>query len=379
MRVNFIYRRGRASPWGVEYYVRDGERLRRRRKFYATKADRDDYAVTLKDAAAENGMALLRMNGEEASTWLRLREFCEQRGQDPVEAVRRFMEQQGAADKSATIEAAVAAFLDDKKLQGFKSEYIYRLGHYLKQLKKAFPGRSISSLTPDELRLWLAGLTSHAQTALNYRKGVFTFLEFCCRQGWAARNPMKLVAAPKVRRPEPDFLTAAEARKLLAACEKHGDLEIAGLFALSLFAGLRASTVFRMRPDFIDARERRIVLPAAVMKGGRRHLMENLPDNFWAWLKTMPESAWDFGKRLYYSRRERAFHWAALGHRQNVFRHSFATHYCALKGEAASAAAILAQRDPRVIWEHYKGAGTRKGAIKYFAIFPQKGLAKKSR
>src|SRR5690606_29937684 len=126
------------------------------------------------------------------------------------------------------------------------------------------------------------------------------------RQGWTQSNPAAAVPSPKVVVPEPEILSVEETEALFRANEKV-DPVICGLLALGAFAGMRSSAICRLSWDELDFRNRAILTPASKTKKGRRHFIEGLPDNLWAWLKRTPKKGFDLAPREYAYRREAAF------------------------------------------------------------------------
>ena len=145
--------------------------------------------------------------------------------------------------------------------------------------------------------------------------------------------------------------------------------------ALEAFGALRYTSACRIRFEDIKWTERGILLPGALHKTGKRHYLENPPDNLWFWLERWRDrpAAWKMTQRQYLKAKSEAFTEAKVPHPKNVLRHSFCSYHVALHGDAARTAILLQHADQVMLYKHYKAsvATAQADAARWFAINPK--------
>jgi integrase len=174
---------------------------------------------------------------------------------------------------------------------------------------------------------------------------------------------------------EVSVLSAADTAKLF---EANKDRRVAVYMALEAFAGLRFSSAFRLDRSDINLEEKTILLPAAKHKTGRRYLLENLPENVWAWIKNASlikdpnwvRRPWCMGRVLYDREKNEAFKRAGVPRSPNILRHSFCSYHVAKHQDAAKTALLMQHANQAMIYRHYRGVASQADAEKYFGIVP---------
>lgn len=177
---------------------------------------------------------------------------------------------------------------------------------------------------------------------------------------------------------EVQYLSPAQTRKLLRLLRPN----FRAGFALGLYAGLRPFEALRMRWEDIQIQSRRIRVPAHVSKIRRPRMIERVPPILWALLRplakrtgrVMPGADEQSALYLYMAERQRLRRLGVeLTH--DVLRHTFATHFSALTGDATLCARVLGHYKLLTLIAHYDGVATRAQAKDYFASNKRKRRA----
>lgn len=240
---------------------------------------------------------------------------------------------------------------------------------HLRRLSERFTG-DLGEVTAEGARRWLADMGSAGRSIWPHQKDAAAFFARAVREGWVSADPFAGIDRPKDGAAEEvSVLSPADAQKLFAACARE---PVVVRLALEAFGGLRNASAQRLMPEDIRWSERGILLPADKHKSGRRHYLEGLPENLWAWLdawRDRPEAwAWR-GSQLMHAK-SAAFTLAGVRNPKNVLRHSFASYHVALHQDAAKTALLMQHTGQVMLYRHYKGVATQADAEKYFAIRP---------
>jgi len=178
---------------------------------------------------------------------------------------------------------------------------------------------------------------------------------------------------PRPRRSEEQticYLTPADTRILLQELKK----AYRPGFILGLYAGLRPYEMCRIEWSSIHIADRRIKIEARVSKIRRPRMIEGVPPILWQLLKpyaqkegrVMPGDTDDHAVHRYLHERGRVQEWSGLDLGHDVLRHTFATHYSALTGDACRCAKILGHYKLQTLIAHYDGVTTKAQARDYF-------------
>ena len=150
-----------------------------------------------------------------------------------------------------------------------RPDYIRHLDYWRERIGSL----KLSQLIPavlDRERDALTGSGKSEATARRYLATLSSVLTACVKRWhWLTDNPMRQVALPTGEKPDPRFLSADEAQKLLAATKASASPDLHLAVLVSLTTGARQSEVMGLRWERIDLQRGVAVLPTSKNKDGR--------------------------------------------------------------------------------------------------------------
>jgi hypothetical protein len=316
-------------------------------------------------------------------------------GHDPLEIARFWLKHRKVRDGVMPLADAVARFLEIRAALALSGDTTSHLQLHMDRLLAAFPGRTLGSITADDLRAWLTALAAPDEmppaarkvrellaaakllpddelpmagyTLRHHLRSAGIFFGRAVKERWIEDDPTEAVEEPKVTQGDIHVLSVADAERLFAT---NKDSLIVGRLALEAFAGLRYTSAARISAAEILTAERGLVMPGSKHKSGRRHYVDGYPKNLWKWLEHAPTACWEVTPRMYLKLKSQAFERAKVQNPGNVLRHSFCSYHIAQQKDAARTAVLLTHRSPAMLYQHYKGRATQADAQEYFAIAP---------
>ena len=367
MKVTLLKKPGRKSPWGAQWRLHG----KRYHKYFSTRADRDVFVRELQTKAKYDGIESISIPREDQFMLKKIKDLCGEHT-DPLEAIRYFLEH--GPKTNMLLEDGLKYFHDFREKLDLSLDTYRHDRNILGRFQDSFEGRMLHSIDHRDIQSWLNGLPyDNPTTVHNYRKTVKTFLNWCVKQEYIAKNPCDLLAVPKKKAEEVKILSVEEIAKVFEL-SKDEDPQLCALMAIGFFSGLRSSSVERLEPQDIDLDERMIIMEAGKFKTGKRHLIDGgmIPETLWTWLERVDmNTLFTIKKSLFNNRRKMAFAKAGITKiPHNLARHSFASYHCALEMSASKTAMVLGHTSEAMLWNHYKGIATKTDAKKYFAIKP---------
>jgi len=179
--------------------------------------------------------------------------------------------------------------------------------------------------------------------------------------------------------PAPEIYTPEECNRLLKAAVEHPELGLHPFLIGSLFQGFRVCESLRLYWSDFDFEEKTISIRQMV---GKRMQMRELKmeDAFWDWMlvyKGNKTGLWvDMDERTWRTRVAQLHaHTAtddlpAVPHRDNAYRHTFASMAYKLWGDADKVRNALGHKTPAVIFQHYAQLVKMKAAKEFWALRP---------
>jgi integrase/recombinase XerD len=202
----------------------------------------------------------------------------------------RDLEIHGTAN-DMSVEEAAGRWIADGEARGLRPSTLRKQRERKRELSDAFKGRSVRSVSVEDLRK-LRETWTCANSSAGLRLEILrNFFWFCVVSGWCASNPAKLIKAPRiVQRPTLPF-SDEEWEKILWALgvfeESHPNrkkktaLQLKALVFVMRYSGIRISDAVGLRRERIDDRGRlflyqaktghpvRVPLPKIVLKALR--------------------------------------------------------------------------------------------------------------
>lgn len=360
---------GRPKPYLLVTTVEEAGKRSRRKVGFASLAEAERAKANAERLASRHGMIAVEWNAEAFREWKEARELIGDASVRLSEVVLFWKTHAKRDCPDISIAEAVEAFLADKRGHGLSKSHVEGMATRLGWLAAKLPCRAVSTITAGDIVEWVKHEGGKPRTQKNNKDAAVSFMNYAERKGWTDKAPdIHESDLPKVRRGAKAINTPEEMAKVFAALKAPQYRRFVAWFALQAFAGIRRAEAGRMKWEFFDFQNGRIVVPAHVCKTGDDWVMEGLQENLWAWLseaKDLPIRAPANDTRAHIA----GAAGVALG--KNTFRHSFCTYHLSLNRSAEKTALLLRHRNTAQLWRSYfAGLKTEEEAAAYFAIMP---------
>jgi integrase len=381
-------RSGRPKPFGVQWREvvwdpalndnQGGERRKTLTEFFDSAEKRDGRAAALRKQKKRGDL--------KTATRIEIEDFRAFRAavqgtpwQDVVAGWRSFLMQNGIQECITTVDDAVKSRLAStlalsQTVPPKISPDTYRqIKHKLGLFAEQFGHLKLGQLSAQDIEDWIEdfdGVKSEV-TFNDYRKHVRALLQPYVKRGELRLNPAAEIVKRDDSAGEIGILTVEEAARLFSFAQASEKYRVAlGRLGLEAFAGLRFSSGCRLEKKEINFEDRGILLPKLKIKTRKRHYIDGLPNQVWAWLKITPEACWDLTARQYIELKSNLFIEAGVPHPHNCLRHSFCTYDIAAHKNPGRTATILCHRNQLLLWDRYKGNASEANGRRYQTITP---------
>lgn len=337
---------------------------------------REEAAKALAEKREGFGTEIMTFDPREWRVWLEFK--ARTGGADPLLVAQAWVaarERDGLAVGSLTVAEAVKRYYKTRLEENLSPDtYRHIKSHLTDRLVPIHGARPLAELTPDRIREWLAGLKSKRGSFIigpvarrHHQKNLKTFLDYCVRAGWLARNPADQVGLQKIPAKDPVLLTLAEARKLFAMNAGH---RVIGRMALEAFGGQRNSVAGRIRLEELNIPKQGIRIPGPKHKSKKVKYRQGYPVNLWAWIARAPSSCWEMSELEYRNEKREAFVRADIGRSENRLRKTFASAHLAVFKDPPRTAYLM-QHSNTETTEIYEGVMDESDAKAYLEIIPK--------
>jgi len=384
-----IDRPGRPHPFGVQWREKvwdaalnagtGGERTKTNTEFFDTAEKRDARAAALRKQR-KSGAIRTATRGE-IEEWQAFKAAVSGTPwQEVVAGWRSFLMQNGLKECTVTVDDAVkaelarATALSTTTPPQMSRDTLRQKKHKLELFAEQFGHLRINQVTAPAVEDWIDDFDEVETEATfnNYRKHVRAMLQPYVDDGTLRRNPIDGVKQRDDSTGEVGILAVDAAAHLFAFALKSDRYRACvGRLALEAFAGLRFSSGCRLERSDVNFADKGILLPKHKIKTKKRHYIDNLPDQVWAWLEVTPDECWDLTPRQYMELKSNLFVEAGVPHPHNCLRHSFCTYDVAAHKNPGRTAYILCHRNQDLLWTRYKGNATEVDGKRYQSITPQ--------
>lgn len=280
----------------------------------------------------------------------------------------------------STVADEYQAFLE-KQGVGTRHEHTSRL--IVKKLSDLFSEEQIGHLTVSGMERALFSMTRQdgklvsAQTIKNHKAVLHAVFKYAVNHGILPENPVERMRTPKAEGGEIGIITPEELRRVLQACVEKKPYMLLPV-VLGAFCGIRRSELKRLR--YGDVTEREVSVPAKSAKMKVARFIE-LPECARSWLAHVDMAAHEAEEFIlpgedehkregFYNRGKQAVEkLSGVELPDNAFRHSFASHACALYEDYSKVAAILGHRGGiDVLMNHYRNAVRKEQGREWFDV-----------
>lgn len=282
-------------------------------------------------------------------------------------------------------------FIEDRQKQTLK----VRWGKF----EHAFGNRVISTIKAKELDLFLANPEWQPRTRQHYRGAISMIFDYAKRKDYLESDKdhqAEKTETIRVNDAKLESWSVEDMRLIL----KHATKRTIPWLVLGAFAGIRSSEIERMNWEDIDWSSNLILIKGKLVGGSKSRASNDravaMTENIKIWLSPFETykgnilkslGVEDVNKDIYHAlsqviqkiqKEKPLFTW-----KQNANRHSFATYYLAMTGDASTTALAMGN-SPTMVLRRYKSIQvegktvTRAMAEKYFAILPGEGATKKN-
>lgn len=280
----------------------------------------------------------------------------------------------------STVADEYQAFLE-KQGVGTRHEHTSRL--IVKKLSDLFAEEQIGHLTVSGMERALFSMTRQdgklvsAQTIKNHKAVLHAVFKYAVNHGILPENLVERMRTPKAEGGEIGIITPEELRRVLQACVEEKPYMLLPV-VLGAFCGIRRSELKRLR--YGDVTEKDVSVPAKSAKMKVARFIE-LPECARSWLAHVDMASHEAEEFIlpgedehkregFYNRGKQAVEkLSGVELPDNAFRHSFASHACALYEDYSKVAAILGHRGGiDVLMNHYRNAVRKEQGREWFTV-----------
>jgi len=287
-----------------------------------------------------------------------------------LEAVDQALERKRARENSITFKTIFDRFMHAK--QNLSAPYLRELRYTLARFA-ALQESLMCDITAEQIEEHLSGASASVHNAaLRDLRAVFNF---GLKKGWCTENPVKRIDMQPVSE-RTEALTNEQVSALLRACKS--DFELLPYHLFTIFAGIRPEgEMSRLTWDNVNMDEHYIEVPKGQGKDKKKRRIIEMEPLLVRWLdyyvrnggstvgKVTPTR--NFRKRLRNVRKAARVDWREL---QDAPRRTYASNWLAVHANETRLALYMGHTSPKMLWERYHKAVTRKQADAFWEIEP---------
>lgn len=359
---------GRAKPWKIEISAPNSETGKRQRLFFETKAEALEKQAELRKARRQHGETYRSLPPDvvaDASRAIRILDKWP--GSTLLEAAQVFDEQKQLEAQSDTIAQVLDAYLEEKE-DSWSPRYVNQVGQVRRRLTDRAGDIHVCNLDSGTINEILG--ESSPYTRNENARILKAAIGYAFARDRVPLDLSKKIHLVDTQKSPTEILAPDEAEKLMKACDPLS----AAVFAIRLFAGVRAEETTRLSVEDVDVEAKEIYIRDHVSKVRGHDRVIPMEPNLVRWLKEYPPgetlipAGWE---RLWDEVRTKAGLKDTWG--QNCLRHSFASYWLAMHGSLDGLASRMGHFGGlQMLRSSYYRAVKPTDAEKFWKIAPEK-------
>ena len=262
-----------STAWQVACMV-NGKRIR---ETFETREKAETRATEIRTQVANEGRSTFSLDVQTRAEAARVIEKLKPHNATITEAVDYYLEHYLKFRSAPTVKTVVTEIKAHKHANGRRERTIRQFGFLCERFALNFGDRRLSTITPDEIRVWLTdekihGIKLSPVSRINYLVAIGNIFSFGVKHGYCDRNPVKLLDRPSRESADIKFLTVDQVVALLLHAKKR---DLVPYVALGVFAGLRPEKELRaLEWSKINLVERTIRIDASLAKTRQRRVVD---------------------------------------------------------------------------------------------------------
>jgi len=255
----------------------------RNRRFFKTETDADTFIEQQSIQLANHGTAGASMGERLRADAISANEILSPLGLSIVDAAKHYAKFIKAQTGGTPLAKAVEMLSKDRETGDYSATYRKNLAHFLKHFVEAFPGKTTTSITKEEIRTFLRERCKALESRKSYRRAIKTLFSYLIKNHNLTADPVPDLEKSKgtnETKYSVEILTPEACSRLLHAAD---ELTLPSL-AIGMFCGLRASEIERLSWSKVNLSEGIIIIDATVaLKTGSRRVVP-IPEACKQWL-----------------------------------------------------------------------------------------------
>jgi len=398
MKITYATEKKPLIVGGYHYAARCSYRVngKQKRKYFHTKKEANEHAEKVRAEQSKFGSLADTMSERELADAARIIDICKVKRWNPFEVLDFYGAHSEKKSIGKQFSDVVEAVCKQKETCGKGEKYIKQFQTTARDFAGYVNGKTIDSVSKKNVLAYLdSEKTNWAPKTKNYRRSLLCNLfQIAKLQELAIHNPVSEI--PKWDEPsrtigyfDPKSIQAI--MNLVARI----DPQMAVIYTLVFFCGLRLAEAARMSWDWISLKHGTLKVPKEIAKTCKRVI--DIPDNALEWLTILKKEVrvielverkkeladmnqpdlklWkDSGETQLGNRQKttiRKCREYGVKYSKNAVRHSYGTFHLALYGDIGKTATNMGN-SPNQIHNHYNGeCMDKKAAARFFSIRPE--------
>ncbi len=361
--------------WEIDFSHPAGIKNKRRR--YYRRSATAAYRLAIQKTKEQKRFGALAMNLTSAERFVAVECFRLLHDLAPdgqislLEVVKDYIRRHPKGGMCRTVDEVVEELVAKKRDGNRRERYVIDFAAKLKKFAAELPGRSIVSVTAEDLERILKK-TPHwgPRTIKSFVSSWKVLFYYSMKRGYCIENPCLRLELPKNPDKEPVIASIETVKSMLAAA-KGAEWDYTPYVAIGCFAGLRPDEMNRLDWAQVDFINKTIVVLSAAAKGRARRVID-MSSNLMAWIQPYRKESGrllEHEVSLIRGRIRKAMKLAKWPH--NIMRHSYASyHYGFHRNESLLMALMGHADDGRILHNHYRAVVQPIAAREFWEIYP---------